>query len=98
MHPTIAEQLAAMHRRDLEEHAMMPYDTYRLYQIERPKTAAEIRIADERAGQLAAAAAGLVRQLARAGHRRRPLPRHVAAGRGQPPRRGDRMTTTTEIR
>jgi hypothetical protein len=74
MHPTIAEQLAAMHRRELQEAAMKPYDTYQLYQIERPKTAAEIRLADEHAGRLAAAMAGLVRQLTGAWRRKRPVP------------------------
>ena len=52
MHPTLAEQLAAMHRRELQEEAMMPYQMYQLYQIERPKTVAEIRLADEHAGAL----------------------------------------------
>ena len=82
MHPTIAEQLAALHRQDLEDDAMMPYDTYKLYQIERPKTAAEIRIADERAGRLAAAAGEP--DPAAHPHRaaRQPAPpRHMAAGR-----------------
>ena len=32
---------------------MMPYDTYRLYQIERTKSPAEIRRADEQAAQVA---------------------------------------------
>jgi hypothetical protein len=70
MHPTIAEQLAAMHRRQLQEAAMMPYDTYRLYEIERPKTAAQTRLADERAGRLAAAAARTLRRLTRTAVRR----------------------------
>ena len=30
---------------------MMPYESYQLYQIERPKTEIEIRCADERAGR-----------------------------------------------
>jgi hypothetical protein len=63
VHPTVAEQVAATRRRELREAAMMPYDTYRLHEAERPKTAAEIRAADERAGRLAAAVAGLVRSL-----------------------------------
>jgi hypothetical protein len=42
---------------------MMPYDSYRLYQAERPKSAAEIRHADQQAGQLAAAASGLFRSI-----------------------------------
>ncbi len=48
---------------------MMPYETYRLYQIERPRTAPEIRIADERAGRTAAAVAQMLRPLV---HPRRP--------------------------
>ena len=32
---------------------MMPYQTYQVYQAERPKTAAEIRRADEQLGQMA---------------------------------------------
>jgi hypothetical protein len=44
---------------------MMPYDSYRLYQTERPKSAAEIRHADNQAGQFAAAASGLVRSIVR---------------------------------
>ncbi len=46
---------------------MMPYDTYRLYQIERPKSAAEIRCAEERAGRMSAAIAGLARRLTLSG-------------------------------
>ena len=44
---------------------MMPYQTYQLYDIRRPKSAAEIRSADERAGRIAAAIAGLLLPLAR---------------------------------
>ena len=32
---------------------MMPYQSYQLYQVERVKTAAEIRRADEQLGQMA---------------------------------------------
>jgi hypothetical protein len=95
MHPVIAEQLAAMRRKELEEAAMMPYDTYRLYQIERPKTTEELRIADERAGHLAASAAGLVRHLRRGGRRKRSVPDRV---RAQPSCGGERMTRTMEAR
>jgi hypothetical protein len=42
---------------------MMPYDNYRLYQAERPKSAAEIRHADRQAGEFAAAASGLLRSI-----------------------------------
>ena len=40
---------------------MMPYDSYHLYQAERPKSAVEIRYADQQAGQFAAAVSGLFR-------------------------------------
>jgi hypothetical protein len=49
--------------RELEEAAMGPYEAYRIYQIERPKSAADLRLADERTGRLAAAAADVFRQL-----------------------------------
>jgi hypothetical protein len=39
---------------------MMPYNNYRLYEIERTKTPAEIRRADEQAAWLAAAASSLL--------------------------------------
>jgi len=51
---------------------MSPYQYYLLYQAERPKTAAEIRHADERAGRTAAAAAGILRALPRPARRARP--------------------------
>jgi len=44
---------------------MMPYDTYRLYQIERAKSPAEIRRADEQAARLASAASSLFRRITR---------------------------------
>jgi len=44
---------------------MVPYDTYRMYQIERPKSMHEIRQADERAGQFAAALSSLFGGIAR---------------------------------
>jgi hypothetical protein len=58
---------------------MMDYDIYRLYQIERAKSPAEIRYADEQAGQLASIASSLVRRITRPWRaRRRPArPRHV---------------------
>jgi hypothetical protein len=77
---------------------MMPHQTYQLYQIQRPKSIAEIRSADERAGRLAAALATAVRQLARAARTERqpqhraidpPLPASVGSGR---------MTGTMEVR
>jgi hypothetical protein len=67
---------------------MMPFQTYQLYQIERPKSAFEIRSADERAGRAAAALTGMLRRL-------RPQDRGMdctfAAVHG-------RMTTTMEAR
>ncbi|HEY3035831.1 MAG TPA: hypothetical protein VGJ54_14390 [Streptosporangiaceae bacterium] len=44
---------------------MMPYDTYRLHQIERVKSPAEVRRADEQAARLAAAASALFRGITR---------------------------------
>jgi len=40
---------------------MMPYDIHRLYQIERAKSPAEVRRADEQAARLACAASSLFR-------------------------------------
>jgi hypothetical protein len=44
---------------------MMPYQGYQLWQIERPKTAAEQHAADLRSGLLAAAVSRSVRRAAR---------------------------------
>jgi hypothetical protein len=44
---------------------MMAYDTYRLYQIERVKSPAEVRRADEQAARLASATASLFRGITR---------------------------------
>ncbi len=44
---------------------MMPYSSYRLYQIERAKSPAEIRHADEQAGRLASAASSVFRSITR---------------------------------
>jgi hypothetical protein len=61
---------------------MMPYDTYRTYQIERAKSPAEVRCADEQAARLASAVTSLVRGLIRPVRAaRRPLP---AAAPGLP--------------
>jgi len=43
----------------------MPYDTYRLYQIERAKSPAEIQRADEQAARLAFAISSLGRGMMR---------------------------------
>ena len=44
---------------------MMPYDTYRLYQIERAKSPAEVRRADEQAARLASTASSLFHSITR---------------------------------
>jgi hypothetical protein len=44
---------------------MMPYDTYRIHQIEHAKNPAEVRRADEQAAWLASAVSSLVRSLTR---------------------------------
>ena len=40
---------------------MMPYDTYRLHQIERAKSPGEVRRADEQAAGIASAVSSLLR-------------------------------------
>jgi hypothetical protein len=61
---------------------MVPYDTYRIYQIERTKTLAEVRRADEHAAQLACAISSLFHSLMRPVRAaRRPS---LAAARRQP--------------
>jgi hypothetical protein len=61
---------------------MMPYDTYRIYQIEHAKSPAEVRRADEQAARLASALTSLVRSLTRPVRAvRRPFP---AAAPGLP--------------
>jgi hypothetical protein len=44
---------------------MMPYQSYRLYQVERAKSPAEIRYADEQAARLASAASSVLRSITR---------------------------------
>ncbi len=63
---------------------MMPYDTYRIYQIERAKSPAEVRRADEQAARFAFAVSSLfggitrpvraIRRLRLAGSRALPRP------------------------
>lgn len=83
---------------------MMPCQIATLYQIERPKTVAEIRLADEHAARVAAAVADLVRPFARARRRRRSVPDHMAAdsapkaGPAHASCRRDMMSTTMEVR
>ncbi len=67
---------------------MMPYDTYRLYQVERAKSPREIQRADRQAAQFASAMSGLLRAIARAPWAaRRPYPaaaRHGASSPAEP--------------
>lgn len=75
---------------------MMPYQTYRLYQIERPKTAAEIRIETDHAGRTAAAIAGALRRLTQAA-----MPRPAERDRAMDPatpRNCDRVIMKMEVR
>ena len=54
----------------------MPYDAYRLYQIERAKSPAEVQRADEQAARLISAVSSLLRGLTRPVRAiRRPYPR-----------------------
>jgi hypothetical protein len=68
---------------------MMPYQAYQLYQIERPKSRAEIRRADEQLGRMADSVTTLRERIGQAttararslrGFRRQPAtaPRHTA--------------------
>jgi hypothetical protein len=52
---------------------MMPYDAYRLYQIDRTKSPAELQLADEQAARVASAVSRLLRALFRPGHTARRL-------------------------
>jgi len=60
----------------------MPYETYRIYQIERGKSPAEVRRADEQAARLASAVSSLFRGLTRPRRAMRGL--RVAGTRGLP--------------
>ena len=68
---------------------MMPYQAYQLYQIERPKSRAEIREADERLGRMAKSVTALrermtqpvtARALSLLGFRRQPAMAQPAHG------------------
>jgi hypothetical protein len=60
---------------------MMPYDTYRLYQVERAKIPGEIQRADEQAARLASAVSWLFRAVLRPTRAaRRPYPATVHDG------------------
>jgi hypothetical protein len=63
---------------------MVPYDTYRIYQIERAKSPAEVRRADEHAAQAVSAVSSLLRGITRSVRAaRRPAPA-AAPGRPRP--------------
>jgi hypothetical protein len=67
---------------------MMPYDTYRLYQVERAKSSAEVRRADEQAARVASAVSSLFRGITRPWRAmRRPSP---VTTRGLSPQPGKR--------
>jgi hypothetical protein len=44
---------------------MVPYDTYRIYHIERARSAADVRRADEQAARVASALSSLLRGIGR---------------------------------
>lgn len=54
---------------------MVPYDTYRIYQIERAKSLAEVRCADAQAARVVFALSSLLRGITRTV--RRPAPAAV---------------------
>jgi len=57
----------------------MPYDTYRLHQVERVKSPAEVRCADEQAARVASAVSSLWRGITRPVRAvRRPSPAKAA--------------------
>jgi hypothetical protein len=57
---------------------MMPYDSYRIYQIERAKSPAEVRHADQQAARLASAVSSPLRGITRLVRAvRRPYPAAV---------------------
>ena len=57
---------------------MVPYDTYRIYQIERAKSPAEVRRGDQQAAQLSSAVSSLFRGITRPVRAvRRPFPAAV---------------------
>jgi hypothetical protein len=61
---------------------MVPYDTYRIHQIERAKSPAEVHRADRQAAQLAAAVSSLLGGLRRPVRAAQKL--HPAGSRGLP--------------
>jgi hypothetical protein len=68
----------------------MPYDTYRLYQIERAKSPAEVQRADDQAARLISAISSLLRGLTRPVRAiRRPYSRPLRSA--YPAQRGARL-------
>ena len=63
---------------------MMPYDTYRTYQIERAKNPAEVRRGDEQAAQLTSAISWLFRGITRPVRAMRSLSPAPAPARPRP--------------
>jgi hypothetical protein len=68
----------------LKEWAMMPYDSYRLYQVQRVKSRAEVRRADEQAARLACAISSLLRGITRPGRAMRSASPIAAPGLPRP--------------
>jgi hypothetical protein len=66
---------------------MMLYHAYQIFQAERPKTEAERRAADQRLGEMAAAAAQLADDLARPARALRRLLRRIGTPRREHPAR-----------
>lgn len=56
--PRVVTGVPGRHNGTLEEQAMMPYQSYQLWDTARARTASEQRAADERLGKLAAAISG----------------------------------------
>jgi hypothetical protein len=65
------------------ELAMMPYQSYQLFEIERPKSIAEQRAADARRGEFAAAVSRWVRATTAQLHATT-APRRLTRGSGRP--------------
>ncbi len=66
---------------------MMPYQAYQLYQIERPKSRAEIRRADEQLGHMAESVTALRERIAQAATGRARSFRGLCRQPGTAPRR-----------
>jgi len=63
--PRVVTGVPGRHNATLEEQAMMPYQSYQLWDTARAKTTSEQRAADERLGKLAAAISGSFSQACR---------------------------------